>query len=120
MENPMAPAIQRGGGEEYAGEFRDGKRQGIGVLITANAAYVGEFNNNKANGSGVLEDSEGGRLHGQFKDGLPDGAGTYVSKAGAIYQGQFKKGKADGTFLVRSSAKSKPTLETWKEGKRVK
>ena len=108
------------GDEEYAGEFDNGLRHGIGLSVGPSTAYLGEFDKNAASGSGTLEDAEGGRYHGQFKNSKPHGFGTYVTNDGAVYQGRFVDGKADGEMLVTRSPDAKATVETWKNGQKVK
>ncbi len=109
---------------EYIGDFKDGKRSGLGTLIFSNGAkYVGEFKEGKQNGIGVLYGSDGLIVNngiwanGEFRlpifsygqSNLPackgdirwwnKCIGTYSWKGpGVIYKyyGQFVDGQYDG------------------------
>lgn len=57
-------------GDQYVGEFRDGKYHGQGTLILANGGkYVGEWRDHKPNGQGTYTLADGEKLVGEFKDG---------------------------------------------------
>uniref|UniRef100_A0A4X2LE19 MORN repeat-containing protein 4 n=1 Tax=Vombatus ursinus TaxID=29139 RepID=A0A4X2LE19_VOMUR len=49
-------------GEEYRGEWKEGRRHGIGQLMFADGGtYLGHFENGLFNGFGVLTFSDGSR-----------------------------------------------------------
>ncbi|KAF2974184.1 hypothetical protein EK904_013757 [Melospiza melodia maxima] len=61
-------------GEEYRGEWKEGRRHGIGQLTFADGtAYVGHFENGLFHGCGVLTFSDGSRYEGEFVQGKFNG-----------------------------------------------
>ncbi len=59
---------------QYEGEYRAGKAEGYGILISPDQSrYEGEFRDNIMHGRGVLISSDGQRLEGTFHKGLPHG-----------------------------------------------
>ncbi len=106
-------------GEEYFGDFRNGERHGHGILLADDGdSYLGAFANGKAEGFGLVEAIDGSVYEGAFKSGLPDGAGLYRAADGSLYQGRFKGGELDG--MVLRTQDGKQTVETWKNGEKVK
>ena len=56
-------------GDEYVGEFKDGKRK-QGTFTWANGdRYVGEFKDDQAHGQGIFTFANGDEYVGEFKDG---------------------------------------------------
>ena len=84
-------------GNKYAGDYKDGKRNGFGVYTFTNGnKYVGEFKDNKRNGQGTLNFANGNKYVGEFKDGDYNGLGTmYASDGSIINQGAW----ADDNFV---------------------
>jgi len=84
-------------GNEYAGEFKDNKKNGQGTYTFANGQkYVGEFKDEKFNGQGTYTFPNGNKYVGEFKDEKFDGQGTYTFANGQKYVGEFKDGKRNG------------------------
>lgn len=84
-------------GNKYAGDYKDGKRNGYGIYTFTNGnKYVGEFKDNKRNGQGTLTFANGNKYVGEFKDGDYNGLGTmYASDGSIINQGIW----ADDNFV---------------------
>ena len=62
---------------QYAGEYKDGKRDGQGTYIFSNGdKYVGEFQDGQRHGQGTYTFSNGDKYVGEFKDGQRQGQGT--------------------------------------------
>ena len=86
-------------GYRYEGDWKDGKRQGRGVYVTANGdRYEGDFKDGKKHGRGVLvwgskSKWAGDRYEGDFKDDKKHGRGVYVTANGDRYEGGWKDGK---------------------------
>jgi hypothetical protein len=60
----------------YSGEFRKGKRHGLGILKWPDGStYKGWFTNGKRDGHGRYTFSDGGYYDGHWKDGQYDGIG---------------------------------------------
>jgi hypothetical protein len=88
-------------GDQYDGEWLDGKRHGKGVyLFSGGDKYVGEWANNQWAGFGVhtralfkdvttQEEFDGYRYEGEFKAGKKDGKGTLLLGNGDSYDGEF-------------------------------
>ncbi|MDC1114827.1 hypothetical protein OAS60_02070 [Candidatus Pelagibacter sp.] len=107
-------------GEEYTGEFKDGKRDGQGTLvysiwkkyvgewkddkkhgqgtyideIDVEHTYVGEWINDKKNGYGIIKFLGGAIYDGEWKDDKENGKGTVTLQNGKIYTAGFKNGFA--------------------------
>jgi hypothetical protein len=75
-------------GNQYVGEFKDGKPHGQGTGTSANGnVYVGEFRGGRFNGQGIyysLADNQfkGDKYVGEFKDGKRHGQGIYTHAKG--------------------------------------
>jgi hypothetical protein len=86
-------------GEEYVGEFKNGKYHGQGELITSSRnKYTGEFRNGKFNGRGTITYQSGGTYVGNFVDGSSEG-GNYQ---GVTEKNSFSEvlSSADRTSIV--------------------
>ncbi|XP_069835001.1 MORN repeat-containing protein 4 [Dendropsophus ebraccatus] len=88
-------------GEEYYGEWREGRRHGIGQLLFADGAmYVGQFENGLFSGCGVLTFPDGSRYEGEFLQGKFQGAGVFTRFDKMKYEGEFKGGRVEGYGLL--------------------
>jgi hypothetical protein len=84
-------------GEKYVGEFRDGKRTGQGTYSWVNGEkYVGEFRDGKRTGLGTFSWPNGEKYVGQFRDGKLTGEGTYTWANGNKYVGELNASKLNG------------------------
>uniref|UniRef100_A0A4W5MN50 MORN repeat-containing protein 4 n=1 Tax=Hucho hucho TaxID=62062 RepID=A0A4W5MN50_9TELE len=112
-------------GEEYHGEWKEGRRHGMGQLkFSDGTCYVGQFENGLFQGSGVLLFPDGSRCvcvcarvctssifhivfffipryEGQFTQGKFQGAGVFSRFDGMKFEGEFKSGRVEGygTFI---------------------
>ena len=82
----------------YEGEWKNGKRDGIGILIKKDIArFLGEFVENKVNGFGKLFFEESGDEYiGYWKDSQTNGIGIYNKRGLISYKGEWKKDKQNG------------------------
>ena len=87
--------------------------------IERSALYAGQFGVGLASGFGRFADNDGGVFVGQFAKGEPEGLGSYIGADGTVAQGRIKDGKPDGMLLI-TAPNGKQTLETWKNGEKVK
>ena len=88
---------------KYQGQVKDGKPNGLGILIYPNliippylsgTKYIGSWKDGKQNGQGTQTFSNGGKYVGEWKDGKENGQGTYTfSDGGSKYVGEWKDGK---------------------------
>ena len=84
-------------GAEYQGEWKDGKRHGIGTYISPTGTrYEGEWENDGASGHGVCHYADGMKYDGQFENGERHGKGVLISPEGDRYEGQFKYDLVNG------------------------
>jgi len=84
-------------GDKYEGEWKDGKRNGQGTYISADGReYVGEFKDNKRNGMFTVTYASGSKFVGEYKDGKRNGQGTFTWADGDKFVGEFKDGKKNG------------------------
>lgn len=88
-------------GEEYRGEWKEGRRHGFGQLMFADGgAYLGHFENGLFNGFGVLTFSDGSRYEGEFAQGKFNGVGVFIRYDNMTFEGEFKNGRVDGFGLL--------------------
>ena len=97
-------------GVEYQGEFKNGKYNGIGQSkYKSGDKYNGRFKNNKKHGYGIYMFKSGNKYKGEFKNDLIHGRGEFSYLAGDTYIGEFKYGKREGkgTFIWANGLKDK-------------
>ena len=88
----------------YEGEWKNGKRDGLGTLIWKNfAKYVGEFIEDKVIGFGKLTHNENDEYIGYWDDFQTHGIGKYNAKNFLFYEGYWEHDK-----------QHKFGIETWK------
>lgn len=88
-------------GEEYRGEWKEGRRHGIGQLTFADGtAYVGHFENGLFHGCGVLSFADGSRYEGEFVQGKFSGVGVFTRYDNMTFEGEFKGGRVYGFGLL--------------------
>ena len=89
----------------YEGEWKNGKRDGIGILIKNDVAkFIGEFIEDKANGFGKFINENGDEYLGYWKESLFHGLGIIYNKKKTIsYKGWWKKDKLNGFGIEKRS-----------------
>ncbi|KAG7334096.1 hypothetical protein KOW79_002503 [Hemibagrus wyckioides] len=88
-------------GEEYSGEWKEGKRHGVGQLkFSDGTCYRGHFENGLFHGSGVLMFPDGSRYEGEFAQGKFQGVGVFSRFDGMKFEGEFKNGRVEGHGLL--------------------
>ena len=97
-------------GDEYTGEFKDGKRDGQGTLVYSMwKKYVGEWKDDKRHGQGTLID-EGMKVYsyiGDWKEDKKSGLGLITYENGLKYKGEWKDDKENGRgTLILPNGKS--------------
>ena len=81
----------------YEGEWINGKREGLGILIKKDLAiFIGEFIEDKVNGFGKLIEENGDEYIGYWKNSQAYGLGIYNKKNIISYKGWWKKDKQNG------------------------
>ncbi|XP_075468488.1 MORN repeat-containing protein 4 isoform X2 [Ascaphus truei] len=84
-------------GEEYHGEWKEGRRHGVGQLLFADGSiYVGQFENGLFSGYGVLTFPDGSRYEGEFVQGKFQGTGVFTRYDNMKFEGEFKSGRVEG------------------------
>ena len=81
-------------GDEYVGEWKDGKRHGQGTQtqLILGSKYVGEWKDGVAHGQGTYLFPSGKKYVGEWKDGNEHGQGTLTYVDGKILKGEWKNG----------------------------
>ena len=86
---------------KYVGEWKDDKRHGQGTFIDEGSSpffikstYVGEWINDKKNGYGIITFADGPIYDGEWKDDKENGKGTVTLQNGKTYITDFKNGFA--------------------------
>jgi hypothetical protein len=80
--------------ETYTGSLLAGNPNGHATTASSNGwRYDGDYRDGHRNGHGILTWSDG-RYEGAFKDGKPDGFGTYT-ESGETHEGVWKQGCLD-------------------------
>jgi hypothetical protein len=107
-------------GEKYVGEFRYDKRHGQGTMtLPEGEKYVGEFRDDKRHGQGTVTWPDGMKYVGEHKGGLPHGQGTTTFDSGSKYVGEHKGGLPHGQGIW-SHAYSPPIEGIWENGNFVR
>ena len=94
-------------GDEFIGEFRNGKSNGWGVLTDSKGnEFVGEYKDDKAEGVGLYTFVSGDAYAGEFSDGQINGWGTYTFANKLKYVGEFQNGRrhGQGTMFVQDGS----------------
>ena len=117
----MNPDVILIDGYEYTGDFKDGCRQGKGVILYKNGdKYDGEWANDKYNGKGIYYFHDGSTYEGGYKDDLKCGKGRYKFASGNKYEGNFENDvfNGDGVFVFADGKKYEGQFKNGKmEGK---
>jgi hypothetical protein len=118
---------------KYIGEYKNGKRNGIGMFTTYGASernaelkiiqpiiakYVGEWKEDKKNGQGTFTTTAGGKYDGKWKDDVINGQGTLTYLNGDKYVGEWKDGKRNGQGTY-TSISGKIMEGIWENGNLV-
>ncbi|CAH2323013.1 Hypothetical predicted protein [Pelobates cultripes] len=91
-------------GEEYHGEWKEGRRHGMGQLLFADGSiYIGQFENGLFSGYGVLTFPDGSRYEGEFLQGKFHGAGVFTRYDNMKFEGEFKGGRVEGYGMLTFS-----------------
>jgi len=101
----------------YKGEYKNGKRNGKGILYFGNGnRYEGEWKDDKRNGEGIFYYANGNRYDGEFKDDKINGKGIYYWADGDRYEGEWKDDKRNGKGILYSANGDRYEGE-WKDDK---
>ncbi len=93
------------GGEQYKGEWQDGKKEGVGMQIYKNGdKYEGEWVKNRPSGDGVYSQWVGDKKKGHYEvvyegkwlRGKRHGFGTLYYPDGGVYHGDWAAGERSG------------------------
>jgi hypothetical protein len=82
-------------GKIYEGYWRKGKRHGFGVFNSDSEIYCGDWELDTYHGLGTLENTNG-VYDGKFIYGVCEGFGILYYKDDKVYKGEFKNGVPDG------------------------
>lgn len=78
----------------YEGEFRDGKRHGLGrQLFESGDMYDGGWKEGRLHDRGVYYFTNGDKLYGMWRDGVYDGIGVFHYADGSISRRVYKDGR---------------------------
>jgi hypothetical protein len=84
-------------GDCYFGEFKDGKKHGVGVKTWPDGCvYEGEWQEGKMHGVGTETDAEGNKYDGKWQEGEMHGEGTETRLDGSKYEGMWQEGEMHG------------------------
>jgi hypothetical protein len=86
-------------GDEYEGEFQNGKPHGEGTLRgikNSKYKYLGQWKNGRSHGKGTSTYADGSKYVGEWMDDTKNGQGTLTYADGTKYDGGYKDGKKHG------------------------
>ena len=83
-------------GDRYFGQWRAGRQDGLGTLLSQTGLYVGEWEDGVQSGRGTAVYNNGNNYTGQFRAGQKHGSGVFRASNGDVYTGQFKAGVREG------------------------
>lgn len=94
-------------GDEYHGEYRNGKRCGRGVYTyISGAIYDGEYRDGKKEGTGKFTYPDGSTYEGEFKADKREGHGKYTYANSEEYEGQWRGDVKHGPGVYRYANKT--------------
>jgi hypothetical protein len=103
---------------KYSGEWKLGKRHGLGVFLLAGGTeYEGAWRNDVFHGRGNATWSNEHKYNGEFKNGHKHGWGIATLPNGEKYDGQWSHGHAHGRGAVRYANRDRYDGE-WENGKK--
>lgn len=81
----------------YIGQFKNGKKHGIGRLKNKKMNFIGIFQNGRRNGVGIIKGTKKKKIKGYFKEGVLDGW-VFIQDENKkySYRGEIKNGIFDG------------------------
>jgi hypothetical protein len=84
-------------GSTYSGEYVDGNKEGIGMLLfDSNGGYIGEFENGCLSGIGTFYFNDNRKYEGEWKNNKMNGYGRITWPDGKFYEGEFQDDKKVG------------------------
>jgi hypothetical protein len=94
FDNCWGSRRESGDGGSYIGEFKDGKKHGLGTYTwTDGEQYVGEWSYEKRSGKGTQTKANGEKYVGEYYNGFFHGKGIkYASNGSVIESGIYKNG----------------------------
>ncbi|KAF7189953.1 Ubiquitin carboxyl-terminal hydrolase 21 [Pseudocercospora fuligena] len=90
----------------YEGDYNEARHQhGGGHLIDVNGdEYLGQFDDGKKAGHGkIFYAASGQQYEGDWLDDLPHGHGKLTEASGNVYEGEFREGRKTGQFVLRGT-----------------
>lgn len=101
--------------QHYTGQLRYARPEGKGVMHSHGDQYDGEFKDGKYHGSGMLTTRDGETYTGEFRDGVFHGQGEYVTSDGRVYRGEFVSGEftGQGSYRDEEGQEYEGTFENW-------
>ena len=87
-------------GRKYIGQFKNGKREGYGIMYFPDGGrYEGNWENDLAHGKGIEYYQNGDRYEGNYFKDEEDGEGVYYYKNGDRIMGNYKNGNKVGKHV---------------------
>lgn len=103
-------------GNNYEGDFVDGKEDGQGTLTYVEGSYyVGKFKKGTQNGKGKIIFYDGDIYEGDFVNDKFEGQGTLTLKDGSYHIGGFKNDNKNGYGKEYDESKKLVREGTWKD-----
>jgi hypothetical protein len=99
------------GGGAYVGQFKNGKRNGLGTLTWAGNKYAGQFEDDEFKGRGNLLYADGSRYFGQFLADKSEGQGVWFHPAQGITVGEFVNDEIGKKTFFFEKTKKFPMIE---------
>ncbi len=80
-------------GRKYLGQWKAGRKHGIGRQYFHHAQYLGYFSNGDISGKGIYWAIDGIKYEGEFRNNLFQGPGKLQQFNGEIFEGEFSRGR---------------------------
>ena len=84
------------GKKYFEGQYKDGEREGFGILMEEEYVYKGSWKANNINGIGTITYADGRKYEGEWRDNKSHGKGKLTLVDGSTYEGDFKNGLKEG------------------------
>jgi len=98
-------------GQKYVGQYKNGKRNGLGTFTWDGHKYTGQFEDDDFKGRGTLNYADGSRYFGQFLSDKSEGQGVYFSPSQGVVVGEFINDKVGEKTVFFDKTKKFPMIE---------
>lgn len=105
-------------GDRYEGNWKDGKRDGLGTLVSDISRYEGYWKEDKKSGLGKESFEDDSKYDGEYLNDCFHGLGKFLFSDGRRYEGEVSQDKWNGRGKLFSADGNLLYDGEWKDNKR--